>query len=461
MGNSRGHVVSTIYKIAAHLTVKPSQGTGFIQAKAQEKGWTTLIRVQEWVGTYGFWVCSIAALASLRGSHMVNKKALGISLAVSLAIFNRCPWLNPKDATWVAIAAAVAAFAGRLPLIQLTLPILAGFATQQILAWSEKAFRQVKVAPSEMVSLNQLPLDLWRYIIHTHLKNSPAQLPLRATCRFFYKLTPLSPQAVKMFSCYASHGRFEVLDWGRKNGLRWNIRTTRAAAHFGNISLLHALRVQGCAWDASTCSYAANSNQLSTLQWARANGCPWDSNTLLMAAREGHLELLKWAYDNGCPQNRLLGSLDNLFLLEVVSITSLFNSIENWICFGAALGGQIEVLEWCLAKGYRCGPVAFGYAALNKRFKVLEWAEQHGDLNKRLIFVLAALREDIPLLEWAKANQCPWHSNVTATAACNGNLETLQWLRKNGCPWDGRVRQYAARNNHQELLAWAIANGAP
>ena len=37
------------------------------------------------------------------------------------------------------------------------------------------------------------------------------------------------------------------------------------------------------------------------LQWARANGCPWDEWTCWFAAKGGQLEVLQWAHANGCP----------------------------------------------------------------------------------------------------------------------------------------------------------------
>ncbi len=56
----------------------------------------------------------------------------------------------------------------------------------------------------------------------------------------------------------------------------------------------------------------------------------------------------------------------------------------------------------------------------------------------------AALRGDLEMLQWARANGCPWDAIVCRVAACTGRLEVLQWLRANGCPWDAIVCRDAA-----------------
>jgi hypothetical protein len=71
-------------------------------------------------------------------------------------------------------------------------------------------------------------------------------------------------------------------------------RSTRDAAHYGQLNILKWLRgMIGCKLEENTCRIAARNGHFEVLQWLRENGCSWDEDTCSYAAENGHLEVLK------------------------------------------------------------------------------------------------------------------------------------------------------------------------
>ena len=123
----------------------------------------------------------------------------------------------------------------------------------------------------------------------------------------------------------------------------------RAAALWGNISLIKILYENGSPWDEETCEHAAKGGHLNVLKYLHENGCPWNDMTCFYAAYGGHLSVLKYAHENGCPW-------------------------DEKTCRGAAEGGHLNVLKY--ARGNGCPWDA--YTCQSKAIKgghthVLEW----------------------------------------------------------------------------------------
>ncbi|AGO83379.1 Ankyrin repeat domain containing protein [Pandoravirus salinus] len=65
----------------------------------------------------------------------------------------------------------------------------------------------------------------------------------------------------------------------------------------------------------------------------------------------------------------------------------------------------------------------------------------------------------LDVLQWARANGCEWDERTCAKAAKGGHLGVLQWARANGCPWDKQTCDSAAYSGHTDVLFWAHENG--
>ena len=134
-------------------------------------------------------------------------------------------------------------------------------------------------------------------------------------------------------------------------------------------------------------------------------------------ALKGYLNLLKWA------QTQLKGK---------------YNPNERvwneWICASATAGGNLDVLKWCRANGFRWDSWTCDFAALGGHLEMLKWARENG---------------------------CEWDSWTCAYAAKGGHLHVLKWARENGCEWNSYTCGNAAANKHLEVLQWAEENGCP
>lgn len=124
----------------------------------------------------------------------------------------------------------------------------------------------------------------------------------------------------------ARHGRLDLLEQARRDGLYWNEWTCAHAAKSGRLHVLEWLRNHGCPWNSWTCLYAADGGHLHILKWARERGCHWNESVCSRAAECGHLHILKWAREHGCPW--------------------------NWETpFSAASSCHYNILYWCLTNG--------------------------------------------------------------------------------------------------------------
>ena len=105
-------------------------------------------------------------------------------------------------------------------------------------------------------------------------------------------------------------------------------------------------------------------------------------------------------------------------------------SRQKYLCWAAARGGHLEVLQWARANG-------------------CPWDE--------MTCKGAALSGSLEVLQWLRANGCPWNEYTSSWAARGGHFEVLQWARANGCPWNKWTCTFAARSGHLEVLQWARA----
>lgn len=213
----------------------------------------------------------------------------------------------------------------------------------------------------------------------------------------------------------AAYGGHEhVLLWAQQQTwfqqCPWDAATCAYAAAGGQLDILRLLRFdKKCPWDERTCSYAAAGGHTDVLKWARAFECPWDKATTEAAAQGGHLLILIWAVENGCPHDSL--------------------------CQYAALGGQLEVLQWARA-------------TLN-----CPWDET--------VCAAAAEGGHLKLLQWLRQNHCAWDASTCVNAASGGHTEVLFWALEHDCPWDDEVSIAAARSGHLSLLQEIYLKGCP
>eukprot|EP00616_Rhizochromulina_sp_CCMP1243_P016234 CAMPEP_0118967390 /NCGR_PEP_ID=MMETSP1173-20130426/4776_1 /TAXON_ID=1034831 /ORGANISM="Rhizochromulina marina cf, Strain CCMP1243" /LENGTH=357 /DNA_ID=CAMNT_0006916349 /DNA_START=343 /DNA_END=1416 /DNA_ORIENTATION=+ len=268
--------------------------------------------------------------------------------------------------------------------------------------------------------------------------------------------------------------------------------------------------------------HGAVAGLLELVQWTLAKKAGWNTLTAQMAAAEGHLELLKWCRANDCPwDSDPMGRWSSSHMLDMYGsgLGGFGHEIRyDRNCWHHAISrGQVNILEWMLAQGYRMDQLSCADAAREGRLEVLQFLRARGCTWDAATIAAAGGGGHVALIEWAREHGCPWdewtcywastrghlgvvryarahgcpgnpskcigcaarygHVDVVRyfveeegtpfpddtcqTAAEGGYLELLQWLRERGAPWDERTCMKAAKKGHLEVLRWARENGCP
>jgi hypothetical protein len=150
---------------------------------------------------------------------------------------------------------------------------------------------------------------------------------------------------------------------------------------------------------------------LPVMQWAYEQGCPFGPDFCPTAAGRGHLEMLRWGYDE------------------------LGFELDPWIFRGPAQCGHIEVLKFL---------------------------RDHGcDFPQYDLLACAAMGGQIEVLEWCLENGCVPHVDHCAHAASYGRFQALVWMRSKGLPWNQlHCLRHAVQHRHWETarcIAAAVA----
>ena len=354
-------------------------------------------------------------------------------------VLQNWPWIHQKDATLVAIAAAITGFAfRRFPALCITLPLVAGFATQQFCYWRKCAKTvQIKAEETNNRAAPEVPDDVWLHGVLPQLRDSEALVPLAATSRQFRRLvlrfktpdnhgkiqgTPFGALRDNFCEMAAASGNQELLEWGRNNFLPFSMETTRQAALRGDLPMMQWLRARGCRWNAGVTTAAAVNGYIALYRWAVANHCLVNSSSITnQAAKQNKVAVLQWA-----------------------DVEKMIDGYEDEIFFTALSAGSLDVVKWLnprvSAFGKHC---AFFYAMPKTTLDSPGWDKL------------------LPLLTWLRDNNFTIDESNCRSAALRGNLQLLQWLRANECHWNyPKMIKIATKNQEKypELYQWVVDN---
>ena len=205
-----------------------------------------------------------------------------------------------------------------------------------------------------------------------------------------------------------------------------------------SVSRLRWARALGGPWNEHVCDAAAEQDMLGVLQFAVTHGCPWVQGgicELAVPQEDQSIEMLRWMISQGAvitsdavATAAHAGRLDAMQLMLKVHLENLDeyedpDLLDEFTCFYAANGGQLEVLQWLKLEA-----------------------------------------------------DCPWDANTCTEAASGGHLRMLKWAHESGCPWDAMTRRRAAQrvaharvrskppdeiNNALACLRYVIHHGCP
>jgi len=264
--------------------------------------------------------------------------------------------------------------------------------------------------------METLPIDALCVV----LRGTPAWMA-RSVCRLLRRHSGSRPScAASAVSSIAScrlalrHGLPQAYAW-------------RAAARAGNIAVLdwalsHGAIDAGDRYEpvdlasAHVCAAAARGGQRGVAKWAIGHGLEWSVWACHRAAYGGHLALLQWV-GLDIDWTMWYGGDDSAVdptdeYLRVLACAQSHGCERHGIaCYGAALGGHVDVLEWLLGWLGHDDDYAF----------ICSGAAEGGQLD---------------VLMWARAHGCNWDTWTCRMAAAHGHLPALRWAVENGCPLD-------------------------
>jgi len=182
------------------------------------------------------------------------------------------------------------------------------------------------------------------------------------------------------------------------------------------------------------------------------------------AALGGQLETLQWLHQQGA-------ILDQKLFFHIASVGGNLEMMR-WLrsedcpwdqsaCWGAAGVGHLEALKWLRCEGCPWNEKSCAYAAQGGQLEILKWLRSEGCPWNEGICSPAAHGGHLEVLKWLRSQGCSWNELACYRAAAGGHLEVLKWLRSQGCPWGMQTCDTAAMSGHLDVLKWAIDNGCP
>jgi hypothetical protein len=134
------------------------------------------------------------------------------------------------------------------------------------------------------------------------------------------------------------------------------------------------------------------------------------------------------------------------------------------LCAAAAYGGRLHVITWLVSIGCPIDYSLFPSAAIGGNVEVLEWLKyglaDPGDFEGFATENAAACTNaaefgHLPAIHWLMQHGFHWDEQTCHEAAQHGHLHVLQWIVDNGCPITLSVAAtYAARRGHLHVLQW-------
>ena len=214
----------------------------------------------------------------------------------------------------------------------------------------------------------------------------------------------------------------------------------------------------------------AEQGHVNLLQWA-SERVPiekkkWGEDIFVGAASKGQLNVLNWALAKGCAgYNTIFSAAASHGRLDVLEWAKRVR--PNWsahTCASAAEGGRLEILVWLRENGCQWSLTTCSRAAQHGHLNILKWAIQNGcPHSKRICMYRAAENGRLEIIKYYhnEALIPINHPGLCAAAAAGGQMSTLVWLRENGYQWDAKTTQNAATIGHFEMLKWVRQNGCP
>ena len=189
------------------------------------------------------------------------------------------------------------------------------------------------------------------------------------------------------------------------------------------------------------------------LQACIALGYEVDAATFWAAAHAGNVAVLRWLHAEGYTfqhrRSKWQHMHKHLVFDELLGRSDfcVWDAVEAmYVC--AAAAGRRDVIAWLKDESEypikRCvdghGDTAQGYGTPSAMFG-------------------AAYGGQLDLIRWLAEGGFPWNKGTCVGAARGGHLDVLTYLHDHGCPWDQFTCEAAAEGGHLDVLRYARSHG--
>ncbi|WZN63310.1 putative ankyrin repeat protein [Chloropicon roscoffensis] len=269
--------------------------------------------------------------------------------------------------------------------------------------------------------LGRLLPELWQKILDEYLDQNDL-VALAMTCRFFRE---------------------------KQKDLGWKMETKLGARRLLELRRSGKMASHSLGWFRWVCD--TMEIRPGSTEWRSFEGAVYEGNLVNYAAFQGSVEILRW-------------------LMEEKEWET------NWKTgWWAGLGGNVEVLEYLLERGYEfltglgyefnenaCAGAAFGGRL--EALKFLRGLDPPCPWDEWTC-IRAAEGGHLDVLKWAREQDppCTWSADTCTYAAKEGHLDVLKWLRAQDppCPWSEWTYSSAARGGHLDVLKFLRSEDPP
>lgn len=242
--------------------------------------------------------------------------------------------------------------------------------------------------------------------------------------------------------------------------LKWLLGLSKHCASHGYLGLLKWTYREGLLVDKLCPGKAARHGHLPTLQWL-CKVCDFDAyDVCFMAAKGGHVHVMEYCYEKTCVDMFTAGVAAKNGHIEMLDWLDKKDCSLVQVAYWAAEGGRVNVLEWAHTRGLRFDISVLCNAVSSGQVCAVQWLLDHGHSNSA-VTTLAAKYGCNNILELLRKRGFAWTGEEFKSAALNIQMDTLEWLLSHGCPWGSCTVSRIPSVYNDGVIAWLRAHGCP
>lgn len=230
----------------------------------------------------------------------------------------------------------------------------------------------------------------------------------------------------------------------------------RLAARFGRLEVIHHIGAFPTTQDANA---AARGGHVDILLFFEAWDVFPDEDGATDAVANGHVDAVQWLFGQEIqPDSEGIMLAMNRGHLDVLRLVD-FQLFVNIPIDAAAVGGQLETLQWGIESQYSFTQNGAIGAVINGHQDVVEWLDEEGIVDTEALVPIAVKHGRLGILEYIDATPASADLDV---AARKGYLDVLEWAfdEKRVLPTEDGMAD-AIKNGYLDTVEWMVDHDVP